>query len=162
MGYVTTQSAILRVKPILDEMVQAEKDCSWPSDDPRLAYRIREAIAASKRLGIKEYAELSGKYIIRSAHGRTIAELRNKLALELLMDSTARMTLREVISLSAVVGAAIKHKAREMFFPDAVLEQEDIDKLTKWATSVGYELLNHEEEGVTLRRGTSGPDSKMG
>lgn len=157
MGYVLKPSAIARVKPLLDEMVASDRDCSWPSDDPRLAYYLREAIAAAKQLSIVEYAGLSGKFIIRSSKGRVTAELRNKLAIEQLIDSTARMTLHEIRFVAEVVGASIKHKAREMYFPDFVLsddeeDKEALDKLSKWASSAGYEILNHEAEGITLRR----------
>ena len=113
MGYAKTINAVVRVREYLDEMVTGTGDLEWPSSDPRLAYWIREGIAAAraKHIDIRDYASLSGKYIIKSKEGKIVAELRNKLPLD---ELRARMTVKDAIDGASVIGAAMQYK-RELF-----------------------------------------------
>ncbi len=155
MGYTKTIHAVVRVREYLDEMVTGTGDLEWPSSDPRLAYWIREGIAAAgaKHIDLRDYATLSGKYILRSGEGKTIAELRNKLPLD---ELRARMTVKDAIDGASVIGAAMQYKRPEMFFPNAQLSQDDLQLLHVWTTSVAYFMIVHEPDkpltSVTLTK----------
>ena len=146
MGYTKTTNAIVRVREYLDEMVIGVADLEWPSNDPRLAFYIREGIAAAKHHSILDYATLGGKYIIRSKEGKIVAELRNKLPLD---ELRARMTIKDAIDGASVIGAAIQYRRPEMYFPNAQLTEDDLQLLHVWATSVSYFIIAHEPEALT-------------
>ena len=156
MSYALTANSVARVKAFLDEMLTAKGDVSWDTNDPMLAYRIRQGIAAAAHLKLEAYGGLSTKYIVRQARDKVIAELRNKLEIERLRDSllasSTKITVRDAISLLEIIGAVVKHGADELYFPLAVLDETELVRLEKFAGTKGYEVLNHEEEGVTMRR----------
>ncbi len=138
MGYTLTQNAVARVRPYLDEMSASDTDCTWITDDPRLAYRIREGIAASRALGLKDYAKLYSKFLLKSGKNRVIAELRDKLGLDVLLEEARKTVIHDVTTLSGVVGAAIKHKSPEIQFPNVTLDNDEIEKLFKWTSQNDY------------------------
>lgn len=156
MGYTLTANSVSRVKPYLDELVAAEGDMQWESTDPLLAYRIREGIAAAAHLKIEQYAKLTNKYIIRSRKNKVVAELRNRLDIDALRSGLAepaeKLTIRDAISLPEIIGACVAHNADELYFPLAVLEEDELDKLKNYAKGKHLEVLDHEDEGITLRK----------
>lgn len=155
MGYTLTRASIFRVKSYLDEMVAAKDDCMWATSDPRLAYHLREGIAATRKLELKEYAGLASKFKIKSSQGKVIAELRERSLEVEFAKATRRLTVRDVSTAIAIVGAAIKHNAPEMYFPDANLNKEELEKVEKWARAKGYSIVSHGEGGITLTKDTN-------
>jgi len=157
VGYSISQNAIARVRTTLDQMLAADHDLEWITPVPRLAYYIREGIAAARALGMTQYAELSGKYIIRELEGGRIkAELRNKLP-DILHQELQKLVIREITGATAVVGAAIQNKRHEMFFPDAGLfDSTELFAVDSWAHTAGYFLIEHDGGAVTLTKDDPG------
>lgn len=156
MGYSTNPNAVARVRATLDQMVAADHDLEWVTPVPRLAYYIREGIAAAKALGMAQYAELSGKYIIKELGSSIVrAELRNKMP-----DSPKelqKLVVREVTGATAVVGAAIQNKRHEMYFPDAGLfNADELVAVNNWTKTAGYHMIQHDEGAITLTKDDPG------
>jgi hypothetical protein len=154
MGYNLKPNAVARVRVFLDQMVASDKDLVWQPNSPRFSYHLREGIAAAQYLGLRPYAELSSKFIIRvTENGRVKAELRNKLPsedMERLRSAMERVVISNVHSAVEVVGAAVREKAPEMFFPDATLREEEVVKIYKWTSISGYYIIWHDVSGLTL------------
>lgn len=156
MGYTTNRRAITRVKQHLDQMVAAENKIVWPANEPsKLAYQIREGITVSKDAAILEgkavepyhsYAKLKSKFIIRVESGTVVAEPRDGMPIEAVI---AAVTIPYVTDEMEIVGAAIKHKAPELFFPNANLLKMDAETLYNWTERNGYYIVGG-ENGVTL------------
>ncbi len=66
------------------------------------------------------------------------------------------MTVPEVNTVLAIVGAVLTHKASEMYFPDAKLNESDLVALAGWATPAGYFIINNYDNGVTLTKSNPG------
>lgn len=158
MGYSKSTAAIDRVRSLLRQLVIANGDeVAWPNEEPdKLAYYIREGINsaiihADESTENTMFAKLKTQYVIKSKAGRTIASPRSILPIENLKQSMQKMVLNEPISLLEVVGAAIKHKAPEMYFPNADID--DLNKLYAWTSKNDYFIIKG--EGITLTKTAS-------
>jgi hypothetical protein len=155
MGYYKSQNAILKVKTFLDAMVKADSDLEFavnPDQEPsKIAYAIRQGIKAAAGYGIKEYAGLGGKYIVRSQPGKVLLELRNKLPMEMFKKAISNIVITEAHNLTQVVGAAVKHAADEMYFPNANIEENGLTQLYAWTTTKGYKIIKN-DVGITLTK----------
>lgn len=153
MGYSKNPAAVERVKPLLDQMVKATTDLMWPSENAHmLGYHLREAMSVAKSKKIEPYHELKDKFVIRNRGTRVIAEKRHVETITALQAALSKVVLSNIETLVQIVGAAIEHKAHELFFPDAALAVEE-DKLTlyKWCQKNGYHMILA-EVGVTLTK----------
>jgi len=117
-----------------------------------LAYQLREGINAAKSFSVvdpafKEYAKLLARFVMRVRAGKVVAEPRD--ALPNPVATLARMQIDDAKTLYEVIGAAIKHKAHEMHFPNARLDNGELDKLWLWAESTDYAIIRS-DEGLTL------------
>jgi len=153
MGYTLTPNAIARVKPYLDEMVQMEDDIEWENADSQLSYLIRNGIAAAIRFNMPVYAQLKAKYLVRQRGTKTIAEIRNRLPSLMKAVSNLTLTIRDISDELSIVGAMIGNKERvEIYFPDALLDEEQLTALYKWSGDK-YSIINHPDgDGVTLTK----------
>lgn len=162
MGYSKSPRAVQRVRNHLDEMVRSSERLEWVDEDPsKLAYRINDGIAAAKSNALTRdkqpvepyvtYARLKAKFIIKIDGNKVIAEPRDIMPLEAVRAGMGKMVLHELNDVLEIVGAAIKHKAPEMFFPDAddLNESEDLPQLYAWASKNNYYIIPS-EDGVTL------------
>lgn len=168
MGYSNSKKAIERVQPILDVLLSAEQKLFFPSKHPqRLAYAIRDGINnASRFASFAQYAVLKDKFKIRIKPDGVSAEPRAQLHYEdpiiELAQSLASLAVPDVNSVLQVVGAAIKHKAPELIFPDAALDDEAVTQLRKWTNSNNYTISNmtpltltkNEQDNTTQNGGT--------
>jgi hypothetical protein len=168
MGYSRSPRAVQRVKNHLDEMLRADGKLEWVDKDPtRLAYRINDGIAAARHNAFDRnkqpiepyvtYARLKAKFIIKIEGTKVIAEPRDVMPLEIVRAGMGKMVVHEIQDVLEIVGAAIKHKAPEMFFPDAdtLNESEDLPQLYAWASKNGYYIIPS-EDGVMLTQNDPG------
>lgn len=160
MSYSKSPNAVARVRPYLEELIDAQSDVEWEPTQvgsARLAYLIREGIHAARHLGLSDFASLTEKFIIRDRGNHVVAEIRNKLPSEILSRSLAKITLREVQGLGAVVGAAITHKGKkEWYFPDAALNRSEMEQLYAWTSKNEIHIIKHDEKSITLTRTNPG------
>lgn len=140
---------------MLDQMVSATTSISWTTDNGHmLGYKLREAMLVAKNKKITPYDKLRDKFIIRNKGDKVMAELRVYTAISL-QESLSRVTIEDISVLPAIIGAAITHKANEMYFPDARLSYDDTEKLYLWASKNFYFLIIS-ESGVTLTKNDPG------
>jgi hypothetical protein len=147
MGYSKNTRAAQRVANHLNEMIAVDgrKTITWQDEDAaRRSYQIREAMS------LPAYRHLKIKYIIRTRGNKIIAEPR---ALDPLPTQLGTMTLYEVSDVLEIIGAALQHKANELFFPDA--RDVDFPKLYNWTSRNGYFIIPS-DEGVTLTKADPG------
>lgn len=153
VGYSQNEAAINRVQALLDQMVVTDTDLSWPTKDAHmLGYHLREAMTLAKRIGKSPYDTLKDKFTIRNRGDRVVAELKVKEGIEALQSLMSKVELSDVTSTVEIVGAAIVHsQATELYFPDAVLTDEDKLALWKWSSKNEYYIIVA-EIGVTLTK----------
>lgn len=160
MPYARSRKAIVRVESILRELLAAEDDVVYQSLEPtKLAYQIHEALkSASIYPEYSHYTPLRDKYTIRLRAGKVVAELKHKqlVALKVVREQLSKMTVPEVNTVLAIVGAVLTHKASEMYFPAAKLIESDLIALAGWATPAGYFIINNYDNGVTLTKTNPG------
>jgi len=140
------------MKPLLDQMLAAQRDLAWPTDNAHmLGYRLREAMNIAKRGKIEPYQNLKDKFVIRNKGDKVYAEYRHPETIAALREVLSKMTLADIEQPMEIVGAAILHKAQEMYFPSVTLTDEDKLTLYQWTSKNGYYMIVA-EVGVTLTR----------
>jgi hypothetical protein len=167
MGYSKSPRAVFKVRNHLNEMVQSETKLEWADENPtKLAYRINDGFAAAKHLAFDRegkpvepfatYARLKAKFIIKIEGKKVIAEPRDIMPLDTIRAGMARMVLHDLSDVLEVVGAALMHKAPEMFFPDADdFTPEELSQLYAWASKNEYFIIPS-DDGVTLTQNDPG------
>lgn len=162
MAYSRTTRSIARVQPQLNAMIEAKTSIEWPSDEPqKLAFKLREAIAAAKTLAMKDqetfgpYAALAARYTIRCKAGKVVAEPRELFGVLAVEAMRSKMQIETAVSLLEVLGAAIQHRADEMVFPNAEnWNEEDLIRLHKWTVQNSYFMIVG--DGITLTKNDPG------
>lgn len=156
MPYTRSRGAVQRVEPILRELLTATDDVIYQSLEPqKLSYQLHEAL---KSAGIypeyAHYSALRDKFTIRLRAGKVVAEIKHRplVALKVVTDPHSKMTIPEVNTVLGIVGAAVTHKAGEIYFPDAKLDESNLLTLSGWATPAGYFIINNYDNGVTLTK----------
>jgi hypothetical protein len=168
MGYSTNPKSIEKVRSHLELMVaeleaaakdqRPVRDIKWAvsGNAIKLAYWIRQALVLARKNPTpqyKRYAELSDHFIIRSSDNSVSAVPKDISEIAKLADTLSKMTLSDLESVYEVVGALIQHNANaktksEFYFPDAALNQEDLEKLYSWAVTNGFHIIVG--EGITV------------
>lgn len=164
MPYNTSKRAVRRMMSYLQTLRENQgTDVTFTSQDPaNLAYRIREALAGVEKhsgdfgafLGLKDFFEFSVRPKV--VYCRWIGERPAEEGIPR-TDALTSMTISEATSLTHVVGAAMKFRdnADELFFPNAVLDDLEKEKLFRWTQSepgAGWRFIDHEDGGTTLTR----------
>lgn len=156
MGYSKSESAVERVKPLLDQMVAATTDLTWHHKNPHmLGYHLREAMTIAKRHKLEPYNTLKERFIIRNKGDKVVAEIRHFEALPALQAAMSKVVLEDITSLVSIVGAAIDNKAHELYFPSAILSDEDKLTLYTWCVKNEYFMIVA-EVGVTITKSDPG------
>ena len=132
-------------------MAEATTSLEWETPEPhKVAFYIREGIAVAKKTG-NPLGNLAGKFIIRPQANKVIAQLRvydpNFVELKRTLN---KMVVDDLSTLLEIVGAAIKHKADEMYFPSGKLSVEDLQSLYAWTSKNEYFIVIG--DGVTITR----------
>ena len=162
MGYSKSIRAFNRVKGFLDEMVAKNEPIVWPASDPsKLAYYIREGIKVAKdrandekhptRETYRPFSSLSSKYLLRVKGGTVIAEPRDMLPELIASAVLSRMVIEDVVDPLEIVGAVIKHKAPELFFPSADLSLDTLQRVYAWSSKHDYFIVVS-DIGITLTK----------
>jgi hypothetical protein len=156
MGYSKNEASINRVKSLLDQMVAAKTDLTWPTKDAHmLGYHLREAMTLAQKIGKAPYDKLKDRFTIRNRGDRVVAELKLVETVQALQQLMSKMELPELHTVVEIVGAAIAHDAGRIYFPDAVLMDEDKKDLYGWTSKHGYHLIVA-EVGVTITKDDPG------
>ena len=143
VGYSNNPIAIDRMEKFLDLMFNTDSTLEWETPDPnRLAYYIREAIAAAQKIlqkdpdneRMRNYVSLKAKFIIRIKENNVIAEPRGALPMAVSQVKKLKSVyLPDIKSLSEVVGAVAKYIVAEgkeqVKMPNFDLTEDDIQKL---------------------------------
>jgi len=156
MPYARSKKAIQRVEHILRELLTATDDVVYQSLEPaKLAYQLHEGLkSAAVYPEYQAYADLRAKFVIRLKPGRVLLEFRGRplVALKVVREQLSKMTVPEVADALGIVGAALTHKASEMVFPDAILNDDALATLHRWTSENGYHIINNYDRGVTLTK----------
>lgn len=165
MGYSRNKSAIERVKPILEILLNASQDLEFPSQDPhKLIYYVRDGFSVAKSLPSSPYKELHEKWRLRAKIGLVVAELKGatiEIGVPLLAKKFTLLTLPEVTEVLEVIGAAIKHRAPRYEFPNAHIRENGLGNLKKWCDSNNY-LIIQSEPHLILERNDAADSSQDG
>ena len=159
MGYSTSIRAVKKMENYLIQMVNTNERITWISDDPsQLSYRILNAFHAAKYNALNSkkepiepyvtYARLKQKFTIRIGKGLVIADPTDVIAFEPVRQGLNRITIPKLTSYLEIVGAAFTHKAAEMFFPDAI-DEDELPLIYAWGSKHGYYLIPS-DDGLTL------------
>lgn len=132
-------------KQYVEQLKASNEAIEWQSADPaKFAYKLREALHAYRD------DELKAKFVIKVLPGKVRAVPRFKNETEIVKEKLAKMVLSDIDNLYSIVGAVIQHKTanRELYFPNADLDDEEIHKLWNWCNSNGFYIVKG--EGITL------------
>lgn len=156
MSYARSKKSVHRVEFVLKQLLEAKDDLIFQSIEPqKLAYHIHEALkSAAIYPEFSEYSKLRDKYTIRIRNNKVIAELKSKpiVGLSIIKEQLGKMTIVDVSSALGIIGAAVTHKISDMLFPDAHLNNHELNELYLWAEPSGYFIINHGDNGLTLTR----------
>jgi hypothetical protein len=153
MGYSKSIDAFKKIQPMLDQLLTLEGSFVIPTERPdRLAYQIREGMYALKFNAVPDgelYEEFMRRYAIKIKSREVFFELKNQpLQISEIRTTMQELVLPNLVQPLAIVGAAIKHKAPIMHFPDA--DVEGVETIKMWADNNSYEV--EVKDGVTMRR----------
>lgn len=157
MGYTENEKSLERARIFLDAMVQHKGiRLEWRvTNSARTVYMIHQAFHIAKLLTKKgdkrfiEYAALKDAYYIKKYEGKVVAEPKDQPAELLVQRTLATVTVPDVTDTLGIIGAAVAHKAGKLFFPDAIKEHIELEKLYKWAQGRGYHIIVS-SNGLTL------------
>lgn len=147
MGYSKSKKAVRHIQGYLDRLLEAETDISFPSRNPqRLAFALHNGLyAASFHPDTQRYLVLRKKFMIRYNATMVKCEIKDDLA-SLKQDMASNITLDDIVDPLGVIGAAIKHKADVMTFPDF---DGNVVPIETWANNNGY-VANKTDNGLLL------------
>lgn len=160
MTYNISKSVVVRMKRYLDDMLEAKRNLTWPSERPdSLAYRIREALAAVQHYDdYTRYHDLRHNFQISAQQGYVEAKwigiggVNDPEATEVLAPD--RIVLDEIESIQGVVGSAVKMEARadEIYYPNVHPTETEKRVLYDWTKQTRWKFIDQEDEGITLTR----------
>jgi hypothetical protein len=124
----------------LNQLESSNEAIEWQAAEPsKFAYKLREALTINPKL--------KARFIIKVLPGKVRAEPRYETDITG-VDKLSKMVLSDVVDLFEVVGAAIKNKGNELYFPNAILDQSELVKLYNWSSANKYYVVCG--EGITL------------
>lgn len=149
MGYTVSSRAISRVFNQLQQMVNAQTNLEWVTDNPReFAYRLREAISVAVERTKKgdgepyeSFSKLRAKYLFREKGGKVIAELRDAIPQMTLKSDFAVMNEPNANDAMSVVGVMIKNRGKIIVFP--AFDINDVNEsllVSNWAIKNNYNV----------------------
>jgi len=168
MAYSISRSSIIRNLPQLELIYSAKSDLRFETEYPRrLAHKLREAIASCKEF--EEFShlhtEIKANYIIKEKHDAVIAEYhpspvgispRSDTDVDdRQVDVQTKGTIVGATQMLDVIGGGIegdKLEYLDIHFPNAILSPEDLTKLYDWTQTTDWEIINHQEKGLSLTK----------
>lgn len=177
MGYNLTIGPPRRMEDYLKKLLHRKETIRFATDDPHsLAYKLREAIAASaEHERFIQYAKLKDMYKFRNQGDHVLAEYQRTfpqervdgkdLAPELDEDDDApeapepepgpsEMEVPEAESLTEVVSFVLERGGQysELIFPNATLMTPHLRRLHGFTKDRDWSIIERGEEGITLTR----------
>lgn len=117
---------------------------AWETPSPhKLAYALREALAAARHHGIEPYASID--YVFTQTANSVKATPKDNSALEF-TPTTTEATFPEAMNEFDIIAIAGKAKEKVMIFPNF---SGELMSVKSWADAKGYAL---EEDPLTIRR----------
>lgn len=144
MTYKVSSNTIPRVQAYLDEILKNPELVDFKHPDPnKLARWLHEALYLGSKLKNTKLIEIRSKYKIRVLRDRVRIELRD-IPVEIAYNRAPEtLTISNATTLKEVIGAIIHHKAASMDFPNSIIDEAEMNRLTTWATSEGYEVTTN-------------------
>jgi hypothetical protein len=126
-------------------------------NDGFAAANISHSIVRTTGRTIRQLRSLKSQVHHQDRNGKkVIAEPRDIMPLDTIRAGMGRMVLHDLSDVLEVVGAALMHKAPEMFFPDADdFTPEELSQLYAWASKNEYFIIPS-DDGVTLTQNDPG------
>lgn len=169
MGYSRSLTTIHRRETLLAPLMKGDARVVWRTtyeEAPRLAYKIMEClhIARARRLEVPRLAALADQYVVRVEQDQVVAELRTTAGsisrpTDIPGASSPKVLL--VVSSSAeVIQAWIDSQpsTEPLAVVSAQLDNEAREELRRFASGVGWELVEHGETLILrLVPGGAGP-----
>jgi len=171
MGYKLTTNPVKRQLHLLEQLAASRETLSIPTTNPRrLAYKIREAIAAAGEHSQYEtlHSSISGRFKFREVTGAVIADCVEPdlptIGMPIGEPSPSlpparpeKKTLPDAATLIEVLAGALKFPDEsELFFPGISLKTTERLKLYNWAEPKGWKYIDHSagdgEGGLTLTK----------
>ena len=165
MSYSRNKNALKRIQKLLDSLLAHldngnTDDIVLVSTEPiKLAYQIHEGLkVADIYPEYAKYRKLIEVYKFKTKYDKVIAERRDKIveAKTILNQQLSKMVVEEAIDVMSIIGAATKHKANELYFPNVVLENGELDRLYEWCKPAGLFIINNQDLGITLTKSDPG------
>lgn len=159
MTYNLSRRSVERLLPSLKKLYEEQQTIKFKTDNPRrLAYMLREAIAASRRhKEYSKYYKLRLMYRFREEPDAVVAEFTGvhvepeKVAQVKPQQSGEVKEIEGIRDLPEVIAAAVRFRdALELYFPDARLTREGKLKLYEWSRQTGWAYIDQEDVGLTL------------
>lgn len=130
MTYNLSPKVVERMQEPLNRLL-AGQETVFSSDAPhKLAYALREAIAAAKRNKLDPYDKLEYTFVV--GHGKLTAKPRESLVTSM---EVPPQVVDSAISDFDVVASASRSKANELHFPNF---NGDIAPVNVWAERKGF------------------------
>jgi hypothetical protein len=167
VGYTISRASVVRNLDQLEHLYKLKTTLIFKNvaNPQRLAYKLREAIAAAKHYEeFAHLADLDFMYQFRIGVNEVVAqyevlEKQPTKAQDSQVTPKPKMpekkTIPDAISLIDVLGFVLKFpKEHEILFPNAVLEADEKQRLYEWTQgdSIEWKFIDHEESGVTLTK----------
>lgn len=168
MAYSISRSSIIRNLPQLNLIYNAKGDIRFETTFPRrLAHKLREAIASCKEFPEFEHLhdEIKANYKIKEKPNAVIAEYDPvSIGISTRPDddeddrsvvTETKGTIVEATQMLDVIGGGIegdKLEYLDIHFPNVILGMEDLAKLYDWTETTDWEIINHQEKGLSLTK----------
>lgn len=163
MGYSATKNAIDKVANHLKEMMMADEEIVWLTDDPNnLRYLLFQAFASGEAFAAEgepfaTIATLRSKFKIRCGKNRVIAEPRRTSPLaSLRAQAQSKVVVKDVVDRAGIIAAIGLHKAAEIVFLDVSPEDLGLPGLHEIAKKYGYYMI----PGSTTLTFSKNPDDE--
>jgi len=167
VGYNLTKQTVERQLEKLQVLYDTRQTRDFPSSNPRsLSYKLREAIkAAAIHNQYRHFTELQYIYKFKTLDGsvraeytgyvphvETVRPAREDEPGEVPVDIET-LHIPDAITLFDVIGAGLNFPhAPELHFQNVRLFMGEQEKLYKWGKEIGWKLIEHPGEGVTLTK----------
>jgi len=167
MSYNLTRYTVNRNRPQLEQILAAKCTLRFETTDPkRLAYKLREAIHASKCFEEFRhfYDQIFPYYKFKETPDAVIAEF-TEVPPGVPVGEDDVSDDREVVGEKGTIGTALtlidvlaggaegdKEGYDEIYFPNVVLDSTDQKSLWDWTETTEWGFIDHQEKGLTLTK----------
>lgn len=170
MPYNRSHNAIKKVESYLAAiaMLKDGESMDWANPEPQqLAYLLHNALYVARNTIASPYKDLADKYYIRVKGGRVVVTPKiqsfvpgspvtfpvKEISNEFLAQTTLRINIEAPETMLEIAESIDKFKAHEMYFPNASVSIEELDKLYTYCTSRRYYMVVGDiEDGLLITK----------